>query len=96
VQHYLDVEIAAGRMAPTVVLFPMQTTAALLDEIEALRRTIGVLQRGLTRIMREDAQKTNDKDRLQAWAGQSAALARAEPAGEFVHRLCQEADSLLS
>jgi hypothetical protein len=52
-------------------------------------------QRGLTRVMREDAQKTNDKDRLQAWAWQSAALARAEPAGEFVHRLWQEADSLL-
>lgn len=31
VQHYLDAEIAAGRMAPTVVLFPMQTTQALLD-----------------------------------------------------------------
>ena len=53
------------------------------------------VQRGLTRVMREDAQKTNVKDRLQAWAGQSAALARAEPAGEFVHRLWQEADSLL-
>jgi chemotaxis protein histidine kinase CheA len=32
-----------------------QTTAALLDEIEALRRTIGVLQRGLTRIRMESA-----------------------------------------
>lgn len=34
-----------------------QTTAALLDEIEALRRTIGDLQRGLTRIRMESAQK---------------------------------------
>ncbi|MGE5184950.1 MAG: response regulator, partial [Acidobacteriota bacterium] len=32
-----------------------QTTAALLDEIEALRRTIGELQRGLTRIRMETA-----------------------------------------
>jgi chemotaxis protein histidine kinase CheA len=32
-----------------------QTTAALLDEIEALRRTIGELQRGLTRIRMESA-----------------------------------------
>ncbi len=32
-----------------------QTTAALLDEIEALRRTIGDLQRGLTRIRMESA-----------------------------------------
>jgi enterochelin esterase-like enzyme len=31
VQHYLDAEMAAGRMAPTVVLFPMQTPRALLD-----------------------------------------------------------------
>ncbi|MFI6076512.1 alpha/beta hydrolase [Actinoplanes sp. NPDC051343] len=31
VQHYLDTEIAAGRMAPTVVIFPMQTPRALLD-----------------------------------------------------------------
>jgi chemotaxis protein histidine kinase CheA len=32
-----------------------QTTAALLDEIEALRRTIGEVQRGLTRIRMESA-----------------------------------------
>jgi chemotaxis protein histidine kinase CheA len=32
-----------------------QTTAALLDEIEALRRTIGELQRGLTRIRMDSA-----------------------------------------
>src|SRR5262249_6467409 len=32
-----------------------QTTAALLDEIEALRGTIGELQRGLTRIRMETA-----------------------------------------
>jgi chemotaxis protein histidine kinase CheA len=32
-----------------------QTTAALLDEVEALRRTIGELQRGLTRIRLESA-----------------------------------------
>ncbi len=34
-----------------------QTTAALLDEIEALRRTIGELQRGLTKIRMESARK---------------------------------------
>ena len=34
-----------------------QTTAALLDEIEALRRTIGELQRGLTKIRMESASK---------------------------------------
>jgi nitronate monooxygenase len=53
------------------------------------------VQRGLTQALREDAQRTNDKDRLQAWAGQSAALARAEPAGDVVRRIWEEANALL-
>lgn len=53
------------------------------------------VQRGLTRAMRDDAQKTNDKDRLQAWTGQSAGLARAEPAAGVTRRLWQEAIALL-
>jgi nitronate monooxygenase len=53
------------------------------------------VQRGLTQALREDAQSTNDKDRLQAWAGQSAAMARVEPAGEIVRRLWGEANALL-
>ena len=31
--------------------------------------------------------------RMQAWAGQAAALARAEPAAEVVVRLWQEAET---
>ncbi|HEU4730134.1 MAG TPA: response regulator [Kofleriaceae bacterium] len=46
--------IADGELAGQAALLS-QTTAALLDEIEALRRTIGVLQRGLTRIRMESA-----------------------------------------
>ena len=53
------------------------------------------VQRGLTQAMREDAQKANDGERLQAWAGQSASLARREPAGDLVRRLWQEANALL-
>jgi nitronate monooxygenase len=53
------------------------------------------VQRGLTQALREDAQKTSDRERLQAWAGQSAALARANSAGDLVRRLWQEADALL-
>jgi nitronate monooxygenase len=53
------------------------------------------VQRGLTQALREDAQSTNDKDRLQAWAGQSATMARVEPAGEIVRRLWGEANALL-
>jgi nitronate monooxygenase len=45
--------------------------------------------------MREAAAKANDVNRMQAWAGQSGRLARAEPAGEVVRRLWQETEALL-
>ena len=45
---------AEGELAAQATMLS-QTTAALLDEIEALRRTIGELQRGLTRIRMESA-----------------------------------------
>jgi nitronate monooxygenase len=53
------------------------------------------VQRGLTAKMRELGQRTNDLHRSQAWAGQAGAFARAEPAGEFVRRLWEEAQPLL-
>jgi nitronate monooxygenase len=53
------------------------------------------VQRGLTQPMREAAAQANDAARMQAWAGQSARLARAEPAGEVVQRLWQETQALL-
>ncbi len=48
------------------------------------------VQRGLTRSMREAGVRAGDLDRLQAWAGQSARLARAEPAGAVVRRIAAE------
>ena len=53
------------------------------------------VQRALTAPMREAAGRAGDVHRMQAWAGQAAALARTEPAGEFVQRLWQEAEALL-
>ena len=53
------------------------------------------VQRGLTTAMRDAAGKARDVHRMQAWAGQAAALACAEPAAELVARLWQEAESLL-
>ncbi len=53
------------------------------------------VQRGLTGAMREAATSANDIDRMQAWAGQSAALARAEPAGDVVRGLWNETRALL-
>jgi nitronate monooxygenase len=54
------------------------------------------VQRGLTAAMREAGQKANDIERMQALAGQSAALARAEPAGEAVRRIWDEAQAILA
>jgi nitronate monooxygenase len=54
------------------------------------------IQRALTAAMRADAATAQDVQRMQAWAGQSAALARAEPAGRIVERLWAEATALLS
>jgi len=53
------------------------------------------VQRGLTKAMRDLAAQTNDIDRIQAWAGQSSRLARAEPAGELARTLWDGAKALL-
>ncbi|MGH9489877.1 MAG: NAD(P)H-dependent flavin oxidoreductase [Terriglobales bacterium] len=53
------------------------------------------VQRGLTAAMRRAAVQTSDLQRMQAWAGQAAALARAEPAAAVIHRLWAEAQPLL-
>jgi nitronate monooxygenase len=54
------------------------------------------VQRGLTNPMRLDAQKTGDVQRMQAWAGQSARLARNESASAVAERVWNEAQSLLT
>jgi nitronate monooxygenase len=46
--------------------------------------------------MREAAAKANDPTRMQMWAGQGAALARAEPASEVVTRVWAEAETILA
>ena len=53
------------------------------------------VQRGLTAAMREHGQSTGDLSLMQAWAGQSARLARAEPAADIVQRLWRDARALL-
>ena len=54
------------------------------------------VQRGLTAAMRQAAQKAGDAQRMQMWAGQSAALGRPEPANEFIRRVWAEAEALFS
>lgn len=53
------------------------------------------VQRALTGPMREAALATGNPDGMQMWAGQGAALARAEPAGDVVRRVWAEAQALL-
>jgi nitronate monooxygenase len=53
------------------------------------------VQRGLTAAMRSEAQRAGDVERMQTWAGQSARLARAEPAGKVVQDIWEGARDLL-
>ncbi len=63
---------------------------------EAPRPAPYPVQRALTAAMRSAAQKEGDVQRMQAWAGQSAALARAEPAAVLLGRIWQDAQALLA
>jgi nitronate monooxygenase len=53
------------------------------------------VQRALTAPMRTDAVRRDDVNGMQAWAGQGAALARAEPAADVVQRIWMEAGELV-
>lgn len=53
------------------------------------------VQRALMVKVRAAAEAAGDASRMQAWAGQGAALAAAEPAGEIVQRLWRDAGALL-
>jgi len=53
------------------------------------------VQRGLTQPMRDAAGQAGDVDRMQTWAGQAAAMARAEPAGEVARDLWERGRALL-
>jgi nitronate monooxygenase len=53
------------------------------------------VQRALMAGVRAAAEKASDAGAMQTWAGQGAAMARAEPAGAVVRRLWAEAEALL-
>lgn len=53
------------------------------------------VQRGITAAMRAAAAREGDVERMQAWAGQSAGLAKAVPAGDLALGLWTEASRLL-
>jgi nitronate monooxygenase len=54
------------------------------------------VQRGLTGAMRAAGVRADDIQRIQAWSGQSAALARAEPAADLVREFWDGARKLLA
>jgi nitronate monooxygenase len=54
------------------------------------------VQRGLTAAMRAEAAKANDVQRMQPWAGQSAALGQAMPAGDLVAQIWDGVRKLLA
>ena len=54
------------------------------------------VQRGLTQAMRDAATSSGDIERMQAWAGQAAMLARTEPAADVVRALWDGARALLA
>jgi nitronate monooxygenase len=54
------------------------------------------VQRGLASALRESGTKAGDIHRMQAWAGQSAAMSRAIPAGEVLKEMWELADGLLT
>jgi nitronate monooxygenase len=53
------------------------------------------VQRAMMVKVRAAAEAAGDASRMQAWAGQGAAMTRAEPAAELVQRLWSEASALL-
>jgi nitronate monooxygenase len=53
------------------------------------------IQRALTANMRSAAQRVGDIERMQAWAGQSARLAQAKPAGLLALEIWEHAEVLI-
>ena len=53
------------------------------------------VQRALTAAMRAEAVRRDDVNGMQVWAGQGAALARAEPAADVVQRIWSDAVELM-
>jgi len=54
------------------------------------------VQRGLSQAMRDAAAKAGDIAGMQAWAGQAARLATAEPAADLIARLWSETETLFA
>jgi nitronate monooxygenase len=87
----MPARVFSGRLGRTMITDYVRAATAL----DSPRPAPYPVQRGLTAPMREAATRAGDVQRMQAWAGQAAALARPEPAGEIVRRLWDEAQAFL-
>ena len=83
--------VFSGRCRSIATTYARAATAA-----EAPAPAPYPIQQGLTAGMRGLGTKENNIDRIQAWAGQSAALAAAEPASAIVERSWTGAQALLA
>ena len=81
-----------GRLARAVV----NDFATAVAAVDAPPPAPYPVQRGLTTAMREAAAAQNDSRRMMMWAGQSAAMAKAVPAGQLVEEIWSVADQLLT
>jgi nitronate monooxygenase len=80
-----------GRLARAIAT-DFVTAAAAPD---APRPAPYPVQRGLTQPMKDAGAKANDHHRMQVWAGQSAAMSKAIPAGTLVREIWDEARALI-
>jgi nitronate monooxygenase len=78
----------AGRSLPTAYVKAATASGAPLPAPYPV-------QRGLTAQMRAQAIQQNDVERMQAWAGQSAAMASTAPAQDVTKRIWAEAAPIL-
>jgi nitronate monooxygenase len=81
----------SGRLGRSIATRYVKAAAAP----EAPRPAPYPVQRALSQAMREAGARAGDIDRMQAWAGQAARLAPAEPAADLVRRLWREAEAML-
>jgi nitronate monooxygenase len=80
-----------GRLARAVATNFVKAAASF----DAPRPAPYPVQRGLTAPMKEAGAAVGDYHRMQLWAGQSAAMAKPIPAGEFVRQMWESAQRYL-
>jgi nitronate monooxygenase len=90
-ENTMTTRALTGRLARAIATDYVKASAAL----EAPQPAPYPVQRGLTQPMKDAGAQAGDHHRMQVWAGQSAAMSKPIPAGEFVTQIWADAQSLL-